>query len=151
MEGIIDLKLIKNLLDSDLSAYRIEDLSGISRMTITKYRNGTSDIMNMTLNNALKLCEVQRDINSSGGVQYSYDYSELLQEFAEEFEDGVLSLSDEVYIIRALEPVYEDSRPVIDWYYLDDLKSATNSDRLRAVKVNVEKLVAELQKHNKIM
>lgn len=48
----------------------------------------------------------------------SYDYSELLQEFQEELEDGILKKDDIIQVLRGdrLENLYT---PIIDWYYSD--------------------------------
>lgn len=49
----------------------------------------------------------------------SYDYSELLKEIHEELEDGMVSLNTYIQVLRSKKPVYQDYRPVIDWYYDD--------------------------------
>lgn len=54
-------------------------------------------------------------------MHISYDYDELIKEFEEELEDGILYLDSEVKIIRKSEPVYQDYRPIIDWYYIDQV------------------------------
>lgn len=56
---IINTSKIEELLFNDsISAYSIEKETGISRMTITNYRNGVSDFENMTVTNAIKLQEL---------------------------------------------------------------------------------------------
>lgn len=59
---IIDTDLIKKLLASNESAYSIESETGISRMTLTNYRNGKADFNNMTLKNAKKICDYAKEI-----------------------------------------------------------------------------------------
>ncbi len=52
-------------------------------------------------------------------MKTSYDYSDLLAELREEVQDRILTLNDNIKIVR------EDRndtkyRPIIDWYYEDD-------------------------------
>ncbi len=47
----------------------------------------------------------------------SYDYSEMIDELREEIEDGILTLSDKINIVRSEDPVFENYYPIIDWYY----------------------------------
>lgn len=63
-EKVANLEHIEKILESDMTAYRIAELTGISRTTISKYRNGSADIMNMTFANAIKLTNL---------YQYMYD------------------------------------------------------------------------------
>ena len=51
-------------------------------------------------------------------MKISYDYSILIREIQEELEDGVLSESDFVQIMRAPDPLPGfGCHPIIDWYY----------------------------------
>lgn len=51
-------------------------------------------------------------------MKISFDYSILIREIQEELEDGVLSESDFVQILRAPEPLQRiEHRPIVDWYY----------------------------------
>ncbi len=59
---IIDTNIIKKLLYSSESAYSIEAETGISRMTITNYRNGKADYNNMSLKNAITLYAYAKEI-----------------------------------------------------------------------------------------
>lgn len=52
---MIDIEKVRAVINSDTTAYEIEKQTGISRSQIGNYRSGKHDIMNMTLNNALKL------------------------------------------------------------------------------------------------
>lgn len=52
---IIDTDLIKKLINSNLSAYEIEQKTGVSRMTITNYRNKKASLDKMHLGSAEKL------------------------------------------------------------------------------------------------
>lgn len=51
-------------------------------------------------------------------MKISYDYSILIREIQEELEEGVLSESDSVQILRAPDPLQGlGYRPIVDWYY----------------------------------
>lgn len=50
-----DFNIIKEVIDSELSAYRIEDITGVSRTTLSNIRNGKADILNLSFANAIKL------------------------------------------------------------------------------------------------
>lgn len=53
---IINIEEIEKLIfNLSISAYRIEKETGISRMTITNYRNGIANMEKMTVSNAMKL------------------------------------------------------------------------------------------------
>lgn len=54
---------IKKVLDSDLTGYEIQRLTGISRSTIFYLRNGDSAISNLSLKNASRLYELSKSIN----------------------------------------------------------------------------------------
>lgn len=53
---------IKKVLDSDLTGYEIQRLTGISRSTIFYLRNGDSYISNLSLKNASRLYELSKSI-----------------------------------------------------------------------------------------
>lgn len=53
--NVADVSLIKELLNSDISSYEIEKKLGISRMSISNFRNGKSSIDRMPLLTAIKL------------------------------------------------------------------------------------------------
>jgi hypothetical protein len=48
----------------------------------------------------------------------SYDYSEMIQEFKEDLEDGILKKDDIIQVLRG-NKIYDLYSPVIDWYYSD--------------------------------
>ncbi len=51
-------------------------------------------------------------------MKISYDYTILIREIREELEEGILSLSDSVQILRAPDPLPGIGYyPIIDWYY----------------------------------
>lgn len=47
----------------------------------------------------------------------SYDYSMLIEELKEEIADGILTLTDEIKIVRIDKKIYS---PIVDWFYADD-------------------------------
>lgn len=49
------LERVKQVLDSNISAYEIEKQTEITRVSISKYRNGKTLVNNMTLDTAIKL------------------------------------------------------------------------------------------------
>lgn len=53
---------IKKVLDSNLTGYEIQRLTGISRSTIYYLRNGDSAISNLSLKNASRLYELYLEI-----------------------------------------------------------------------------------------
>ena len=53
---------IKKVLDSNLTGYEIQRLTGISRSTIFYLRNGDSAISNLSLKNASRLYELSKSI-----------------------------------------------------------------------------------------
>lgn len=52
---IIDTDKIQQLLDSDISAYKIEKMTGVTRSNISLYRTKATKILNMNLDKAIKL------------------------------------------------------------------------------------------------
>lgn len=80
---------------------------------------------------------------------FSYDYTEMLNEFIEDINDGILNLDSKVWIIRKDTPVFENYHPIIDWFYLDDLKTfAKLEDKLTAKKMKVEDVLNEMNDMN---
>jgi len=55
MPDKIDLTKVQKLLDSNVTGYRIEKISGVTRMTISSYRTGKRNIMNLSVQIARKL------------------------------------------------------------------------------------------------
>ncbi|MFY8330700.1 hypothetical protein [Vagococcus carniphilus] len=86
-------------------------------------------------------------------MKISYDYDELIQEIKEDIiEHKVLNYKDYIWIVRADEPVHKSYRPIIDWYYFEDLKSMSleEQDKLKAVKVQVGVVLIEMIEANDI-
>lgn len=61
-------------------------------------------------------------------MSISYDYEEMIQELQEELSDGILSLTDNIQILRDDKDIGYGYRPIIDWYYDDN----TMTDDLNA-------------------
>lgn len=53
--GKIDISAVHRLLNSDISAYKIEKDTGVSRMTLTNIKNGKADLLKLQLRNAVLL------------------------------------------------------------------------------------------------
>lgn len=48
-----------------------------------------------------------------------YNYIDLMSEIEENIRDGALELEDELYVIRADEPAFQDYRPILDFEHSD--------------------------------
>ena len=53
MENLIDE--VKEVLDINVTSYRISKITGITELVLSKYRKGTYNIKNMTLETAERL------------------------------------------------------------------------------------------------
>ena len=51
-------------------------------------------------------------------MKLSFDYETFINEIKEEIDDGILTLTDKIQILRAHESV-NGYRQIIDWYYID--------------------------------
>ena len=45
------------------------------------------------------------------------NYKSLIAEITEEVEAGYLTDRDKIQILRADKPIFQDYRPIVDWYY----------------------------------
>ncbi len=76
-----------------------------------------------------------------------YNYNDLRSEIEDEIRDGVLENDDYLYVIRRVEPVFDDYRPILDFEHQDIegesfekmlvteiLKEMSEMSRLRSVK-----------------
>jgi hypothetical protein len=50
-----------------------------------------------------------------------YEYQTMLNEFKEDIAEGILAPADTIQILRSNKPVDDGYRPIIDWYYNDDV------------------------------
>lgn len=125
----IDLDIVKELIDSDVSAYQIEKDLKISRMMISNYRNDPKKLLKMSVENAIKLQEYQikrRMINMT---------VEQLQNYIREFKgtgttvDSVTGLfnsdvqsmkkaleKDELYIYTVEDYIEDCLQEDLEWY-----------------------------------
>lgn len=62
-DGIVDVNSIRELLISEISAYKIAKETGLSNTLIGLLRNGKQELDTLTIKNALKLQELYKNIN----------------------------------------------------------------------------------------
>ena len=95
-------------------------------------------------------------------LKLSYDYSDLIAELKEEQEDGILSVTDDIQILRSQEPLYWDYYPIIDWYYNDktmkkeilsnrDERKEYEKDKPRLETITLGDCLSEMGKLNQIV
>lgn len=48
-----------------------------------------------------------------------YNYNDLMAEILEDVEDNIMTLEDDLFIIRRSEPLFDDYRPILDYEYQD--------------------------------
>ena len=133
---LIDTKLIKDLmLNKNISAYRLEELLGISRTTISNYRNGTSEVDNMSLTNAkiiqnyinmeenkMKKYTVLRDLLDDKGnpmdseVVLKTDDLEKAEQSYEKLIEEIKFYDHEKTGASLLENLNEDESETLDYY-----------------------------------
>ena len=51
------------------------------------------------------------------GVNYSYDYEELLKDIDCELAEGCLNINSHIQVLRSDEVAFGDYRPIVDYYY----------------------------------
>lgn len=91
---IINTNKIEELIFSEsISAYSIEKETGVSRMTITNYRNGVSDFENMTLTNAMKLQELINKLEEEN-IMTTFEVWAINQHGDEYLEDAYNTLEE---------------------------------------------------------
>lgn len=54
-------------------------------------------------------------------MTFSYDYEELINEIEADIKEGLIKRDDNIQIVRSPEVVYQNYRPIIDYYYDDDI------------------------------
>ncbi|MEV7282949.1 hypothetical protein [Streptomyces sp. NPDC093111] len=99
----IDTNKIQELLDSDVSAYSIEAVTGLNRTTISQLRTKKKDIMTLTMQNALKLQkfweEHKMTTKKEKIAEYLENYSKTMSTSMDEifdlFKTDVRELSQE--------------------------------------------------------
>ena len=77
-------------------------------------------------------------------MNFSYDYSELIDEIKSDLSEGLINLSDTIKVIRSHKITYEDYRPIIDYYYDDDQPKEEYQPML------VETVLSEMEFRNQI-
>jgi hypothetical protein len=63
------------------------------------------------------------------GPAISYDYSIMLEELKEEVADGILTLDDEIKVVRADRGLVYF--PIVDWFYIDDEEAPERAEVMR--------------------
>jgi|LGOV01.1.fsa_nt_gb hypothetical protein len=53
-----------------------------------------------------------------------YNYTDIIEEIEEDINSGVITLEDNLFIIRTTEPKFEDYRPILDYEY-DDIEEGS--------------------------
>ena len=82
------MKNIESLIESDISGPMIESATGVSRMTISNYRNKKSDFKKMTLEKAIKLNDYW--LSQPGSfTDDNKDDSQKLKEITAELKDMI--------------------------------------------------------------
>lgn len=54
-------------------------------------------------------------------MRVSYDYEEFIEELKQEISDGILLPTDNIQVLRADREIDRGYRPIIDWYYSDEI------------------------------
>ncbi|ATF25329.1 hypothetical protein [Brochothrix thermosphacta] len=78
-------------------------------------------------------------------MHISYDYTELLGELKSELLHGNLNINSNIRIVRENTPVFGDYKPILDWYYHDDIINEDNE------LINVTRAVDEMESVNSII
>lgn len=78
-------------------------------------------------------------------MHISYDYTELLRELKSELLYGNLNISSNIRIVRENTPVFGDYKPIVDWYYHDDIINEDNE------LINVTRAVDEMESVDSII
>lgn len=120
----IDTNKIQELLDSDVSAYSIEAVTGLNRTTISQLRTKKKNIMTLTMQNALKLQkfweEHKMTTKKEKIAEYLENYSKTMSTSMDEifdlFKTDVRELSQEykkgeayVYTVKELREECEEN------------------------------------------
>lgn len=128
------------LMNKAISAYRLSKEIGIQESSISLLRNGKKDFNKLSLEVAMR---VQKWIDE-GNYNFSYDYSELIDELEEDIAEGLAKKY--IYIIRGDYIEALDKCPIIDFYY--DPEEIMEGDV--AEKVLASSVLAEMKADNEI-
>lgn len=81
-------------------------------------------------------------------MRLKHHYQLLKKEFNEEIAQGVLREDSEIFIIREPRAIVEGYYYIHDWYYVHELpeEAYEESDKYRAIKTTVAKVLTELDK-----
>ena len=78
-------------------------------------------------------------------MNYSYDYDELLEDIKGDLVEGLIKRSDKLKIVRSSNVRYENYKPLIDYYYLEDEPDEEYEE------IKVSDVLLEIEYHNKII
>lgn len=107
------------------------------------------------------LAETIINILENHNFNFSYDYEDLLIELKEEIQDGMISISDEIQILRGYSR--NGYKPILDWYYskkimlelLEDMSeeeiSLYNKDVEKLITLKLDDVLNEMEKMDKII
>jgi len=78
-------------------------------------------------------------------LNYSYAYDELIEEVEADLKEGLLQVEDMVKIVRSDKVVYQDYRPILDYYYPDDEPEETCEE------MQILLMLEEMRYHDQII
>ncbi len=126
------------LLKSNVPGYKLQQETGLSRVTISQLRLGKADIKNLTL---AKLEAVQKWIDDDGFV-FSYDYSELLRAVLADKLEGLLD--DEIYVKRGEYNELIECSPIVDFFYTQE---EADDENTIVTKEKTEDIINEMKRY----
>lgn len=78
-------------------------------------------------------------------MNYSHDYEELIGEIKSDIAEELISLSDQLKVVRRSQATYNNYYPIIDYYYPDN-----NPNEAYTV-MTVEDVLEEMEHYHKII
>ncbi|KFN90709.1 hypothetical protein TMUPMC115_1783 [Tetragenococcus muriaticus PMC-11-5] len=115
---IIDTKKIRKLLNSDLTSYRVAQLTKVKQPVYYRYQKGQTPIENMTLKVASELMKIVEMEENTMDRMEILKFKNLMNTYAN--EDGTMDLefqsTDKTVFIRNVEA----EEAVNDEFYWDD-------------------------------
>lgn len=132
---IINLKHIKQLLNSDIASYTIGNDSGVPRQTISSLRRGDTKLENMSLKNIIKLqsyinegetnmTNLELRLIATDNEEITDACMEKLNSDIQEYNDDVAEVNDEMMIdiLEELATKYTDNKYTFSFvvFLIDD-------------------------------
>lgn len=78
------------------------------------------------------------------GPVISCDYASMFKELKEEVADGILTLDDEIKVVRADRGLVYF--PIVDWFYVDDEEAPERAEVMR-----LSAVLDEMEDMNKVL